>query len=354
MSTVLYPEKTVEQTDDGGFRRQSNAFTTRFGPKATQLPVETGRYRLIVSAGCGWSRRILILRRLLGLETAISVGYVSHRDSDGWLFAGQPGGVDAVLGVKRLNDLYRRTIPDYTGRGTVPTLVDLQTGKVVNNDYHTLPYDLETVWAPFHRASAPDLYPAALRPAIDLLNQQIFDDVNNGPYKILFANSLLAARVAKNIFEARLADYDHRLTTRRYLFGAQITDSDVRLFQTLLSYDRGYRPSLPPELGTAFAISDFPHLWAYARDLFATPGFADDADKVATGLLPQADGTYRYGFGPDRVGSLAGEATLTRWQEPHHRDALSGSPLASGPGGAGTERYWSWLERTAPFNSTNV
>lgn len=35
MSTVLYPEKTVEQTDDGGFRRQSNAFTTRFGPKAT-------------------------------------------------------------------------------------------------------------------------------------------------------------------------------------------------------------------------------------------------------------------------------------------------------------------------------
>ena len=147
------------------------------------------------------------------------------------------------------------------------------------------------------------------------------------------------------IFEARLADYDHRLTTRRYLFGAQITDSDVRLFQTLLSYDRGYRPSLPPELGTAFAISDFPHLWAYARDLFATPGFADDADKV---------GTYRYGFGPDRVGSFAGEATLARWQEPHHRDALSGSPLASGPGGAGTERYWSWLERTAPFNSTNV
>ncbi|MFT8211427.1 MAG: hypothetical protein ACMZI0_14255 [Symbiopectobacterium sp.] len=253
------------------------------------------------------------------------MGYVSHRDSDGWLFAGQPGGVDAVLGVKRLNDLYRRTIPDYSGRGTVPTLVDLETGKVVNNDYHTLPYDLETAWTPFHSATAPNLYPTDLRPAIDLLNQQIFDDVNNGPYKILFANSLLAARVAKNIFEARLADYDHRLTTRRYLFGAQITDSDVRLFQTLLPYDQGYRPSLPPELGTAFAISDFPHLWACARDLFAMPGFADDADKVATGLLPQADGTYRYGFGSERIGRLTGDAALASASPSRWIDGLTAS-----------------------------
>ncbi|MFT8211428.1 MAG: hypothetical protein ACMZI0_14260 [Symbiopectobacterium sp.] len=53
MSTVLYPEKTVEKTDDGGFRRQSNSFTTRFWPVDDQLPVEAGRYRLIVSAGCG-------------------------------------------------------------------------------------------------------------------------------------------------------------------------------------------------------------------------------------------------------------------------------------------------------------
>jgi len=347
MSTVLYPETTVEQTSDGGFRRQNNAFTTRFGPGVNQLPVEAGRYRLIVSAGCGWSRRILILRRLLGLEEAISVGYVSHRDDDGWLFAGQDGGVDAVLGVKRLNDLYRRTLPDYRGRGTVPTVVDLYTGKVVNNDYHTLPYDLETAWAALHRPGAPDLYPAALRPAIDLLNQQIFDDVNNGPYKVLFAGSLLAARVAKQIFEARLADYDHRLATRRYLFGSQLTDSDERLFQTLLSYDRGYRPGLPAELGIPFAITDFPHLWAYARDLFATPGFADDADKIATGLLPQADGSYRYGFGTARVGTPDGEAALARWQAPHHREALGGSPLAAGPGAAGTEGYWSWLERTA-------
>ena len=32
------------------------------------LPVEAGRYRLIASGSCPWCRRVLIARRLLGLE----------------------------------------------------------------------------------------------------------------------------------------------------------------------------------------------------------------------------------------------------------------------------------------------
>ncbi|MFT4247158.1 MAG: hypothetical protein QM581_03840 [Pseudomonas sp.] len=347
MSTV-FPEKSVEQTDDGAFRRQPNRFTARFGDGPGRLPVAAGRYRLLVSASCGWSRRLLVLLRLLGLEQAISVGHASHRDEDGWLFAEQPGGVDAVLGVPRLNDLYRQTDPDYRGRGTVPTLVDLGTGRVVSNDYHTLPYDLETAWAPLHGADAPDLYPEPLRAAIDLLNQQIFDDVNNGPYKVLFARSGAAARVAKGVFEARLAEYDHRLSTRRYLFGAQLTDTDVRLFQTLLAFDTVYRPILPAEHGPSAAIADFPHLWGYARDLFANPHFTDTAERRAVGLAPYSDGRYRRGFGSHWVEPAEGERALARWLEPHGREALGGSPLAAGPGAAGTEDYWAWLDRPAP------
>jgi putative glutathione S-transferase len=340
--SIAFSEKILEQTDDGAFRRQSNRFRARFGDGPGQLPVQAGRYRLLVATGCGWSRRILILLRLLGLQSAISVGYASHRDEDGWLFADQPDGIDAVLGVPRLNNLYRQSDPDYHGRGTVPTLVDLGTGRVVSNDYHILPYDLETAWAPLHAADAPQLYPDALRPAIDLLNQQIFDDVNNGPYKILFARSNAAAKVAKQVFEARLADYDHRLSTRRYLFGAQLTDADVRLFQTLLSFDTGYRPSLPAAIGPVAAISDYPHLWAYARELFATPGFVDDAEKIAVGLLPRDDGSYRHGFAANRYDAGdEGPRALARWQQPHGRAALTGSPLA------GTEDYWSWLQRPA-------
>jgi glutathionyl-hydroquinone reductase len=338
MPVSTFSETRLEQTDDGAFRRQPNRFTRRFGAGPGLAPVEPGRYRLVVSTGCGWSRRQLVVRRLLGLQDALSVGYVSHRDDDGWLFAGQDGGRDAVLGVERLNEVYRRTA-GFEGRGTVPAVVDLRTGEVVSNDYHTLSIDLETAWRPLHAPGAPDLYPDELRPQIDLLNQQLFDDVNNGPYKVLFARSTAAARAALGVFEARLADLDHRLSTRRYLFGERLTDPDVRLFVTLLSYDQGYRPSIPAEVGPAAPLPTFAHLWAYARDLLATPGFADERELVSTGLLPHPDGTWTTGFG--ERGAPVGDP-LAAWREPHGREGLGGSPLTSGPGGAGTDRLWRW------------
>lgn len=321
MTNVDVSEKRIEQTHDGAFRRQSNYFTARFGDGPGELPVEAGRYRLIVHPGCGWSRRQLVVRRLLGLEEAISVGYVSHRGDDGWEFAGQPGGVDAVLGVPRLNDLYRRTVPDYFDegrRGTVPTVVDLSTGRVVTNDYHTLSIDLETAWRPFHRPGAPDLYPADLRAEIDALNVQLFDDVNNGPYKVLFATQPAAARVARGVFEARLRELDHRLATRRYLFGDRLTDSDVRLFITLLSFDAAYRPGFPAEEADVIRVRDLENLWAYARDLFATPGFVDDRELESVGLKPGEDGRYGGFF----AGEHPSHDPLAPWREPHGRDAL--------------------------------
>ncbi len=68
-----------------------------------------------------------------------------------------------------------------------------------------------------------------------------------------------------------------------------------------------------------------PVLWAYARDLFQTPGFGDTQhftqikqhyyathlDINPTGVVPA---------GPD----------LTVWAEPHHREALGGSPFGDG------------------------
>lgn len=335
----VYPEKTVEQSHDGAFVRQSNVFTQRFGSESGQAPVETGRYRLIVSTGCGWSRRQLIVRRLLGLEQAISVGYVQTRGEDGWEFDAQPGGVDAVFQVPRLNELYRRTRPGYDRRGTVPALVEVSTGHVISNDYHTLSIDLETAWAPLHRKGAPDLYPQALRPQIDLLNQQLFDDVNNGPYKVLFATSTGAAAAAKAVFEARLADLDFRLQSRRYLFGEQLTDSDVRLFVTLASFDTNYWPRFPVEIGPARRVVDFPHLWAYARDLFQTPGFVDEREKVSLGLLPGESGKYRRGFD---IELAIDEDPLAPWLQPHGREGLHGAALSSGPGAAGTVSLWHW------------
>ena len=341
---ALFPEKSVEQTEDGAFRRQRNHFHIRFGSEEGQAPVEAGRYRLLVATGCGWSRRQTILLRLLGLDEVISVGYLTGRGSDGWEFTDSPGGLDEVLQVPRLNDLYRQTDPNFIGRATVPTVVDIKTGKVVTNDYHTLSIDLVTVWKEFHKDDAPDLYPVDKEIEIDLLNQQLFDDVNNGPYKVLFPRSNEAAKVAKQVWEARLAELDFRLASRRYLFGDKLTESDIRLFVTLASFDIGYRPSFRPEVGDAAQIKDFPNLWAYARDLYQTPGFVDDREKVSLGLLPGKNGEFTLGFGIDKRPNPDSNPEAA-WLEPHNREQLVGSPEANGPGSSGTAELWHWGAR---------
>jgi glutathionyl-hydroquinone reductase len=66
-------------------------------------------------------------------------------------------------------------------------------------------------------------------------------------------------------------------------------------------------------------------LWAYARDLYQTPGFGDTIDfqqtkehyyKVHTGLNP----SQIVPAGPD----------LSGWLTPHHREELGGRPFGDG------------------------
>lgn len=81
----------------------------------------------------------MIAFKLLGLEDVISIGKVAPQRTDkGWEFSLDEGGVDPVLGIRYLPEIYAETDPEYTGRATVPTIVDVKTRKVVNNDYHCL------------------------------------------------------------------------------------------------------------------------------------------------------------------------------------------------------------------------
>jgi putative glutathione S-transferase len=339
---ATFPETNVEQTPDGAFRRQRNWFSGRFGwGEAGKFTPEPGRYLLLGNPGCGWNRRQLIVLRLLGLSEAVPFVLLTGRDDDGWRVAKADNDLLGSFGTDRLNDFYRRTDPSFKGRGTSPTVIDSTTGLVVSNNYHLLSIDWETAWQPFHAAGAPDLYPEPWRQEINLLNQQLFDDINNGTYKVLFATNRAAAVAAKGIFEARLADYEFRLTSRRYLFGDFLTDSDVRLFQSLSSYERGYRVGIAALFGEADTVhlADYPNLWAYARDLFAQ-GFADEREQYFLGLLPGPSGEYsdRGGWADTPLPPPA--EALAAWQEPHGRESLTGSPLYSGPGGGGSFERW--------------
>lgn len=314
------PSVPAEIAGNGAFVRQPNRFSASFGSAPGELPVEAGRYRLLWCAACPWAHRTVIVRRLLGLEEVISLGTVDpirpllpHAD---WAFTLDEGEVDPVLGIRYVSDAYRAADPDYRGRPTVPALVDISSGKVVQNDYFRLTNHLETVWSVFHAPGAPDLYPEHLRGEIDALNVVIFHEVNNGVYKAGFARSQEAYEQSFDTLFARLDWLEERLGSSRYLLGDAITDSDVRLYTTLARFDAAYF--------TAFRanrqrLADYTHLWGYARDLYQTRGFGDTTDFDAIKRHYHLSG-HLSGQGNSPYGIVPLGPDPNAWLLPHGRE----------------------------------
>ena len=286
-------------------------------------PIEPGRYRLIAARACPWANRTTISRRLLGLEDAISLGLPGPtHDKNSWTFDLDPGGVDPVLGYERLQQAFFARFPDYPRGITVPAIVDVPSGKLVTNDYPRITLDFATEWIEHHREGAPDPYPVALRPEIDEIAELVFHDVNNGVYKCGFAGSQKSYERAYDRLFARLDWLEERLATQRFLVGDTITEADIRLFTTLVRFDAVYHGHFKCNHNK---LAEMPVLWAYARDLFQTPGFGDtiDFDQIKkhyyvthvdinpTGIVPK---------GPD----------ATVWLTPHRRESLGGRPFGGG------------------------
>jgi glutathionyl-hydroquinone reductase len=309
---------------DGDFDRDTDYITTRITADGRDgYPVEPHRYRLVVARACPWANRAIIVRRLLGLEDVLSIGFCGPtHDERSWRFDLDPGGVDPELKIPRLQDAYLARFPDYSKGITVPAMVDVPTGQVVTNDFAQITLDLSTEWEKYHRDGAPQLYPEPLRDEIDEIAERIYTDVNNGVYQCGFAGSQEAyVRAYDRLFRAMdwLTD---RLTDRRYLVGDTITEADVRLFTTLARFDAVYHGHFKCNRSK---LAEMPVLWAYARDLFQTPGFGDTIDfaqikqhyyLVHTDINP----TQIVPKGPD----------LSRWVTPHGRAALGGEPFGDG------------------------
>jgi putative glutathione S-transferase len=97
---------------------------------ATAWPVEPGRYRLIAANACPWANRTVIVRRLLGLEDAISLGRPGPtHDARSWTFDLDPSHRDPVLGTERLQENYFKRFAGYPRGITVPAIVDIAAGR---------------------------------------------------------------------------------------------------------------------------------------------------------------------------------------------------------------------------------
>jgi glutathionyl-hydroquinone reductase len=251
----------------GAFRRTVADF------RDDSLADVSGRYHLYVSLACPWAHRTLIVRALKGLEEAITVTVVDPiRDARGWRFTDEP---DPIAGATFLSEIYRRSDPGFDGYVSVPVLWDRGEERIAGNESSELIVLLNRDLNGVATRPEVDLYPEPLRCEIDLIDDYVYDAVNNGVYRCGFAQSQEAYEQAFHALFEALDALDAHLADRRYLVGGEITLADVRLFTTLVRFDPVYYVHFK---ANRRLIRDFDSLSGYLRDLYQTPGFGSTTD----------------------------------------------------------------------------
>ena len=245
---------------------------------STAFTPEAGRYHLYVSLACPWAHRTLIVRALKKLESVISVSIVDPlMAEEGWRFGNSKGGTaDDVNGRELLSQIYTLADPTFSGRVTVPVLWDRKTGTIVSNESSEIIRMFNSEFGALGDPSL-DLYPEALRSAIDELNAYVYPRINNGVYRCGFATTQEAYEEAyRELFEG-LDEMDARLKDRRYLLGSAFTEADWRLFTTLVRFDPVYVGHFKCNQQR---IADYQNLSGYLRDLYQVPGVCDTVNMI--------------------------------------------------------------------------
>lgn len=236
-----------------------------------EQPLESGRYRLLRAEVCPYAHRTAIARRLLGLNDVISEGTVSSvKSPDGWVFSLDKDGVDPVLQVASVPDIYRKSDPTHKTGGAVPVLVDEKTGLIVRTESLDILRDLILEFKEFHGEDAPDLYPEELRVIIDLWNQRIDAQVVSAFYRIGFSKTQKQYDLASEKLFDTLNQIEEHLEGKVYFHGDQITETDILLFTPLIRWDSAYEYLFNVN---AKRITDYPNLYAYVKRLYHIDAF---------------------------------------------------------------------------------
>jgi putative glutathione S-transferase len=255
--------EAVASNAAGAFERQASVF------RESVAAAEPGRYHLYVAAACPWCHRTMIVRGLLGLESAVGISYLDPiRDARGWAFTGGRF-VDEIEGMRFLAEAYVATDPASTAHVTAPVLWDRETRRIVNNESSEIIRMFET--GAFGGTGGPELYPAALAEEIDAINERVYETLNDGVYRCGFARTQAAYEAAVRPLFETLDWLEGLLGSRRYLLGEERTEADWRLFPTLMRFDAVYNGHFKCNLRR---LVDYPNLWGYTRELYQLPGIA--------------------------------------------------------------------------------
>ena len=259
----------TEKGTDGQFNRQEDSFRSFVrNDSSSESPALANRYHLYASLACPWAHRVIIVRKLKGLEKIIGMTIVDPvRDEKGWRFTEEP---DPINNFEYLKQAYIASDPGFDARVTVPVLWDCIKQKIVNNSEDDLTYMMNTEFEDFSLTQL-DLHPENLRTEIEELERIIYENINNGVYQAGFATTQSAYELAVEKLFKTLDFLEDRLSNSQYLFGSQIVECDWRLFVTLIRFDAVYHGHFKCNQRR---IIDYPNLYRYMCELYQLDGIS--------------------------------------------------------------------------------
>ena len=267
------------KTSDGKFERQESRFRHTISANSQYTP-EAGRYHLYVSLACPWAHRTLIFRQLKQLEDIITVSVVRpEMRENGWQFDRDNSQYsDDLFDHDYMYQLYLKAAPDYEGRVTVPVLWDKKTNTIVNNESSEIIRIFNTAFNEL-TGNNDDYYPEALRSEIDVINERIYNTINNGVYRAGFATTQQAYEQGFGSLFESLDWLEAHLSENRYLLGNKLTEADWRLFTTLIRFDAVYFGHFKCNRNQ---LSAFHNISNYVRELYQFTNVANTVDLQYT------------------------------------------------------------------------
>ena len=215
-----------------------------------------------------------------GLERSISVSIVEPALTDqGWRFGDYPGADrDTLNGATYLHEIYTRADPNFTGRATVRCCGTWRASTIVNNESADILRMFNSGFGALADARDRPLSGGlagedrrAQRPHLSRAQQRRlsrrFRHDPGGP-----------TRSVREVFAA-LDELEARLEGPAIPFRRAVTESDIRVFVTLVRFDAAYHGLFKCNLRR---IADYPRLSAYLSRMLDAPGVRETVTSTTS------------------------------------------------------------------------
>jgi putative glutathione S-transferase len=286
---------------------------------------EANRYHLYVADVCPFAHRALLGRTFKGLDHVVGLTVADSvlTSADGWVFK-EP---EPVHGFTRVRQLYELHDPNFTGTVTVPVLFDKHTNSIVSTESADILRMFGTVFdklsaTPEQRAL--ELYPAGddatsveRKAAIDATNEWVANGFIFATYKAHAAADQAAYDAALDSVYNTLARLEELLSRQRYLLpGNTVTEADLRLFVALVRFDT---VAVIHMRVSRRLLTEYPNLWAYAREIYQHPGVAATVDflDIRRGY------SLSYKWRDQNPKGIVFEGFSADWTKPHGRGEVA-------------------------------